>query len=120
MRAWFHVPAGLGLPLWAQRDLRQAFRVARDAPAGRPLDLVCFGIVDLETTGFGASQHRILEIGLVVFKAGQVQRRFSTLIDVEVRVPPWIAELTGIDASVTRRAPGEAEAIARFEALLRR
>ena len=54
-----------------------------------------------------------------MFKAGQVQRRFSTLIDVEVRVPPWIAELTGIDASVPRRAPGEAAALARFEALLR-
>lgn len=120
MRAWLHVPRGLGLPVWAQRELRHTFEADRESRVGRALGEVCFGIVDLETTGLGSSSHRILEIGLVVLRGGRVVERFATLIDVEVPIPAMIAELTGIDASVTRAAPTEAAAIARLAEILRR
>ena len=94
-----------------------ARRLARRA--GRPLDEVIFGIVDLETTGLSPATDRILEIGLVVERAGRRLASFSTLVDPGEAVPPLVTQLTGIGDADVAGAPSEAAALALFAAILR-
>ena len=118
LRSWLRVPDGLALPGWAAESLAEPLREALAARDGRPLDEVCFGIVDLETTGVSRDA-RILEVGLVVRRGAGSLARFSSLIGVEVAVPPWITALTGIDPQDTWDAPAEPEALGRLAGLLR-
>ncbi|TKC91584.1 DNA polymerase III subunit epsilon [Trinickia terrae] len=60
--------------------------------------------VDLETTGGSTSEHRITEIG-VVEASPQGVSRWSTLIDPQQPIPPFIQQLTGITDDMVRGAP---------------
>ncbi len=120
LRNWLRVPAGLALPRWARKRLAPGVLAELEARAGTQLDNVVFGIVDLETTGLAAHRDRILEIGLVVRRAGRTLERYSTLIDVEIPIPAFITGLTRIDAGETIDAPSEAEALKVFGRVLRR
>lgn len=60
--------------------------------------------IDLETTGPNPVTDRITEIGIVeVTKAGV--RRWSTLVNPQVPIPPFISKLTGITDDMVRDAP---------------
>jgi DNA polymerase-3 subunit epsilon len=61
--------------------------------------------VDLETTGGMASQHRIIEVGIVLLDDGRVTEEWSTLVRPGVRIPPSIAAFTGIDDDMVADAP---------------
>lgn len=65
--------------------------------------------IDLETTGPNPAYDRITEIGIVEVSAAGVQR-WSTLVNPEVAIPPFIRQLTGINDDMVRDAP-------RFETL---
>jgi DNA polymerase-3 subunit epsilon len=71
-------------------------------PAGLPQDLV---FVDLETTGGNAAYHRITEVGLVRMERGEVVEEWSSLIDPECRIPPYIESFTGITNEMVAGAP---------------
>ena len=75
-----------------------------DAPEVRelPTDLV---FVDLETTGGNAAHHRIIEIGIVRLRDGAVIDQWSTLVDPECLIPPYIESFTGIRNDMVRSAP---------------
>jgi DNA polymerase-3 subunit epsilon len=75
-----------------------------DAPEVRelPTDLV---FVDLETTGGNAAHHRIIEIGIVRLRDGAVIDEWSTLVDPECLIPPYIESFTGIRNDMVRSAP---------------
>jgi DNA polymerase-3 subunit epsilon len=61
--------------------------------------------VDLETTGTHPISDRITEIGIVeVDRTGQATR-WSTLVNPEIPIPPFIQTLTGIDNAMVRNAP---------------
>lgn len=62
-------------------------------------------IVDLETTGGNAMQHRIIEVAVLRVKGGNLVDSFSTLIDPERKIPPFIEHLTGITSEALRGAP---------------
>lgn len=66
-----------------------------------------FAVVDLETSGFSARRHRILQIGLVVVDAdGDVKDRWSSLVALRWplgRVGP--TDIHGIDRATLRGAP---------------
>ena len=77
------------------------------AAAGGPLavldrDLVC---VDLETTGGNAAWHRIIEVGVVEVDRDGSVREWSTLVNPGARIPPGIAEFTGITNEMVADAP---------------
>jgi DNA polymerase-3 subunit epsilon len=72
---------------------------------GVPLSEVAFACVDLETTGGAPPDSRITEIGAVVYRGGERQRVFQTLVDPGVPVPRFITHLTGIDDHLLREAP---------------
>jgi DNA polymerase III subunit epsilon len=73
--------------------------------------------VDLETTGGSVGEHRITEVGVVEVKDGQAMR-WSSLVDPQQAIPPFIQQLTGITDAMVRGAPTFAEiAPALFERL---
>jgi DNA polymerase-3 subunit epsilon len=75
-----------------------------DAPEVRelPTDLV---FVDLETTGGNAAHHRIIEIGIVRLRDGAVIEEWSTLVNPECLIPPYIESFTGISNGMVGSAP---------------
>ncbi len=62
-------------------------------------------IVDVETTGHSARHGRIIEIGILRVERGRVVKKFSSLIDPEEPISPFITELTGITDTHVERAP---------------
>ena len=54
-----------------------------------------FVVVDTETTGCSAYS-RVIEIGAVRIRDGNIERRFETLLNPGVAIPPMISHLTGI------------------------
>jgi DNA polymerase III epsilon subunit family exonuclease len=55
-----------------------------------------FAAVDTETTGTDTLHDRIIEIGIVVFEAGEVVERYQALFHPERELPGVITEVTGI------------------------
>lgn len=64
--------------------------------------------IDLETTGGTAALDRITEIGIVTVDAGGVAE-WSTLVNPQTPIPPFIQKLTGIDDAMVAGAPVFAE-----------
>jgi DNA polymerase-3 subunit epsilon len=67
-----------------------------------PQELV---FVDLETTGVNAAYHRITEIGIVRVDKGEAVEEWSSLVNPECRIPPYIEEFTGISNEMVAAAP---------------
>jgi DNA polymerase-3 subunit epsilon len=65
--------------------------------------------LDLETTGAAASRDRITEIGLIEVEPGGRAAEWSTLVNPEMRIPPFIESLTGISNDMVALAPTFAE-----------
>lgn len=61
--------------------------------------------IDLETTGTHPAADRITEIGIVEVDATGHVTRWSTLVNPEVPIPPFIQTLTGISNSMVQHAP---------------
>jgi DNA polymerase-3 subunit epsilon len=73
--------------------------------------------VDLETTGGSTGEHRITEVGVVEVGPEGVSR-WTTLVDPQQPIPPFIQQLTGITDAMVRGAPTfDAVAPALFERL---
>jgi len=62
-------------------------------------------IVDLETTGMSASRHRIIEIAIIRIEGNKIVDTFTSLINPEVSIPPFITHLTGISKYDVEDAP---------------
>lgn len=70
-----------------------------------PLNEATFAVVDLETSGSVIGVDEIIEIGLVIYRDGQIQDRFETLVWSDREIPPWVARLTGISNRDLEGAP---------------
>lgn len=64
-----------------------------------------FAIVDIETTGANSSAHSITEIAIILHDTHKVIDSFSTLINPETNVSPFVTRLTGITNEMLRDAP---------------
>lgn len=118
MRDWLRIPEGVDLPGWARARLGEELGAELARREGRPVEQAVFGIVDLETTGLSAAADRILEIGVVVQRGGDVLCRFASFVEAEVPLPSWIADLTGIDEAELVNAPSLAQVLADLSRLL--
>jgi DNA polymerase-3 subunit epsilon len=74
--------------------------------------------LDLETTGATASVDRITEIGLIEVERGRFVGEWSTLINPQTRIPPFIEALTGISNDMVALAPTFAEVARELKARL--
>ena len=61
--------------------------------------------VDIETTGGSAMTSRILEVAALKMERGKVTNTYSTLIDPDEVIPPFITQLTGITESDVDGSP---------------
>ena len=73
-----------------------------------------FVVFDTETTGLSALSCRLIEIGAVRVKGGEVLEVFNTYVDPECHVPENITELTGISDDMLEGAPSEEDAVRAF------
>ena len=62
-------------------------------------------LLDLETTGTSPTRDRIIEIGLVLFNQGEPVEEWSTLVNPETGLSPFIEGYTGISTSMVAEAP---------------
>lgn len=70
-----------------------------------PLPQQTFVVVDLETTGGGTRDHRILEVGAVKIERGKITDQFSTLINPQRSIPDYVTKITGINEGMITDAP---------------
>lgn len=61
--------------------------------------------VDIETTGVSYSRNRVIEVAAIRVENNQITDSFTSLIDPQAELPPFISSLTGIYASDLAGAP---------------
>lgn len=64
-----------------------------------------FSVVDIETTGNGYKGQKITEISIFTFDGKHIVDEFTSLVNPEQNIPPFITNLTGIDNAMVRNAP---------------
>jgi len=65
--------------------------------------------LDLETTGTSPARDRIIEIGLCLVEGGRLIEEWSTLVNPQSPIPPFIEHYTGITGAMVKVAPTFAE-----------
>lgn len=76
-----------------------------------------YSVVDIETTGNGYRGQRITEISIFVFDGKEIIEEFTSLVNPEQNIPPFITNLTGITNAMVRSAPKFYEIARRVEEL---
>lgn len=64
-----------------------------------------FAIIDTETTGGNPSKDRIMEIAILLHDGRKIIKEFSTLVNPETPVMPFVRSLTGIKDEMLVDAP---------------
>lgn len=83
-----------------------------------PLNDLDLAIVDVETTGAASHYHRIIEIAILRVQCGQIVDKYSTLLDPEMTISPFIESLTGIRNKDLENAPAFCQVKDRIYSLL--
>lgn len=73
-----------------------------------------FVVFDIETTGLSSVTDKIIEIGAVRCKNGEILDRFDTFVDPEMPIPDEITRLTSIADEMVAGAPKIKEALQMF------
>ena len=61
-----------------------------------------FAIVDIETTGGNPTNSKITDISVLIHDGEKIIDEFSTLVNPEIAIPPFIIRLTGISDQMVR------------------
>jgi len=64
-----------------------------------------YAVIDIETTGGSALYEKITEIAIYLFDGQQITGEYSTLINPEKPISPFITRLTGISDEMVQQAP---------------
>ena len=64
-----------------------------------------YAILDLETTGGKYNKEGITELAIYRFDGKEIVDQFSSLINPERKIQPFVVGLTGIDHEMVHRAP---------------
>ncbi|MCR5603002.1 MAG: 3'-5' exonuclease [Lachnospiraceae bacterium] len=72
-------------------------------------------LFDLETTGLDTKKDKIVEIGALRVRDGQITEEFSTLVNPECEIPKVVIDLHGITNEMTKDSPVIKEALQMFD-----
>jgi DNA polymerase III subunit epsilon len=64
-----------------------------------------FAVVDIETTGGNFHQDRIIEVAVVIHNGVRVVAEYTSLVNPEKPIQPFISRLTGISNKMVKSAP---------------
>ena len=64
-----------------------------------------YAICDIETTGGNCKNGKIIEIAIIVIEDMKIIDSFSSLINPEMPITPFVSKLTGITEEMTSNAP---------------
>ncbi len=78
------------------------------------LDDVEFVVLDTETTGLRPGSDRVIEVAGVLVRGGKIRDTFQSLINPRRRIPPFIAQFTGISQEMVSNAPTAKEVLPSF------
>ena len=97
-----------------KRDEAARWRLASWDVGALALDDVEFAVLDVETTGLAPGRHRLIEVGVVVVRRGELAETFRSLINPERRIPQFITQFTGISPHMVGRAAKAAAVLPRL------
>lgn len=95
------------------RGLAECF--AQDAP-WQEIDVA---LLDVETTGRDASIDRVVEVGIVVGRKGEVVARYNWLIDPGIAIPKEVSAIHGITDEMVAGKPRFEEIVSEIAQALR-
>ncbi len=78
-----------------------------------------YSVIDIETTGNGYRAQKITEISIFIFDGKKIVDEYTTLVNPEQTIPPFITNLTGITDAMVRSAPKFYEIAKKVEELTR-
>lgn len=78
-----------------------------------------YAIVDIETTGSSYKGQKITEISIFIFNGNTIVDEFTSLVNPEQDIPPFITNLTGISNAMVRYAPKFHEIANKIEEITR-
>lgn len=64
-----------------------------------------FAIIDIETTGGSAVYEKVTEVAIYIHDGTKITGEYSTLVNPEKRIPPFVSRLTGITDEMVQNAP---------------
>ncbi|WP_017755549.1 ATP-dependent DNA helicase DinG [Calidifontibacillus oryziterrae] len=64
-----------------------------------------FVVVDVETTGNKVGIDKIIQVGAILIENGEIIERFSSFVNPNVKLSPFIKQFTGIDDMMLEKAP---------------
>lgn len=76
-----------------------------------------YAIIDIEATGGNAQIGKVTEIAIFRHDGNQVVDQFSSLVNPEMNIPPYVQRLTGINNKMARQAPTFKEIIKPISAI---
>lgn len=85
-------------------------------PYARTCGEVDFVVVDLETTGHRGKEAHVTELGAVRLHGARETARMESLVDPGMRIPPYVAKLTGISDDMVAGAASYEEVFRDFVA----
>jgi len=79
--------------------------------AHTPVSAATFTVLDLETTGGAPPEHKITEISAFRIVNLEIVDEFTTLVNPERNIPPFITNLTGINQDMVNTMPPSREVL---------
>lgn len=62
-------------------------------------------VIDIETTGNKVDKDKIIQIGAVLLEGGEIIEQFSSFVNPNMELSPFIKQFTGIEDEMLKRAP---------------
>ena len=87
---------------------------SRNPPVNSFVSNVTFVVFDTETTGFSPTTDRIVELGAVKFRNGEVVEEKSWLINPGRKIPYWATKVHGITDEEVKNEPAFADIYPQF------
>ena len=98
---------------------KHAIHPASPSTSTPTLRELTFTAIDTETTGFNAQKHRVIEIGAVKFRNGQILSHRKWLVKPAVEIPLAVQRIHGITPAMVTDAPPIKDVLPQLRAFIK-